>query len=83
MSGKRPIVLKDSENLKNIIIQVDLKENKTSVFSEFSAWENIALILEGLGATAQVCIRSGIPRAKVYNSIKEYILKSLPSYDDI
>ena len=81
MKNKIPIILEDSENVKNIIIQVNSKNNSTSVFSGFSAWENIALILEGLGATVQECIRLGIPRKKVYAAVKKYILKVLPTYD--
>lgn len=81
MKKKSPIVLKDSKDTRNIVIQVNLKKGFTSVFSGFSAWENIAFILEGLGATVQECIRQGIPRKEVYNAIKTYIIKVLPSYD--
>ena len=76
-----PIILKNSEDIKNIIIQVNSKNNSTSVFSGFSAWENIAYILEGLGATVQECIRQGISRREAYGAVKKYILKVLPSYD--
>ena len=81
MRKKTPITLEDSEDIKNIIIQVNSKNNSTSVFSGFSAWENIAYILEGLGTTVQECIRQGIARKNVYDAVKKYILKVLPSYD--
>lgn len=81
MKKKSPIVLKDSKDIRNIVVQVNLKKGFASVFSGFSAWENIAFILEGLGATVQECIRQGIPRKDVYNAIRRYILKALPSYD--
>jgi len=81
MKKKIPIILEDSQDIKNIIIQVNSKNSSTSVFSGFSAWENVAYILEGLGATVQECIRQGIPRKEVYNAVKKYILKVLPSYD--
>ena len=68
MNKKIPIVLEDSEGTRNIIIQVNLKNSSTSVFSGFSVWENIAFILEGLGATVQECIRQGMPRKNVYGA---------------
>ena len=81
MRKKIPIILEDSEDIKNIVIQVNSKNNSTSVFSGFSAWENISFILEGLGATVQECIRQGISKKEVYTAVKKYILKVLPSYD--
>ena len=81
MKKKVPIILEDSEDVKNIVIQVNSKNNSTSVFSGFSAWENIAFILEGLGATVQECVRQGISRGDVYGAVKKYILKVLPNYD--
>ena len=58
MKKDTPIVLKDSENVRNIVVRVDLEENKTTVFSGFSPWENLALLLEALGTTAQKCIKA-------------------------
>lgn len=81
MKKKNTIVLEDNEDIRNVIIQVNLKKGLTSVFSGFSAWENIAFILEGLGATVQECIRGGIPKRKVYDAVRKYLFKVLPSYD--
>lgn len=75
-----PIVLKDSEDVRNIVVRVDLKENETTVFSGFSPWENLALLLEALGATAQKCISDGISKKQVYEAIKDYMVKVLSSY---
>lgn len=75
-----PITLKDSKDVQNIVIQVNLKKNTTSVFSGFSAWENLALILEGLGVTAEKCIQEGISKKRVFETIKEYMMKVLVSY---
>ena len=80
MKKDMPVILKDSENVRNIVVKVDLKENKTTVFSGFSPWENLALLLEALGATAQKCIKDGIDRKRVYDAIKEYMVKVLSSY---
>ena len=50
---EEPVVVRDNENQKHVFIQVNLKKGNTQVMSNFSAWENLALILEGLGATIQ------------------------------
>lgn len=75
-----PIIIKDDEHMRNIMVQVNLKKNTTTVFSGFSAWENLALLLEALAVTAEQCIHEGIDKKKVYDAIKEYIMQVLPSY---
>lgn len=75
-----PIVIKDSEDIKNILIQVNLKNGSTSVLSPFSAWENLALIMEALGVTAEKCLHEGISKKQVYEGIKSYLVKVLSSY---
>lgn len=77
---KTKIVLEDDKNVKNIVIQVHLKNNYTTVFSGFSSWENLAFIMEGLGATVQECVRSGISKKKVYDQVKKYIVEVLNNY---
>ena len=81
MKKKPTIILEDSKKVKNIVIQVNLKENTTTVISAFSAWENLALIMEGLGVTAQKCIKEGISKGKVYGQIKKYVVDVLSSYE--
>ena len=82
MKKDMPVILKDSENVRNIVVKVDLKENKTTVFSGFSPWENLALLLEALGATVQKCIKDGISKKQVYGAIKEYMVKVLSTYEN-
>ncbi len=82
MKKNIPIILKDGKNVRNIVVKVDLKENKTTVFSGFSPWENLALLLEALGATVQKCIKDGISKKKVYDAIKEYMVKVLSNYEN-
>lgn len=72
--------LKDSKKVRNIIIQVNLKNSSTTVFSGFTAWENLALIMEGLGVTAEKCIDEGIDQKEVYKAIQDYLIKVLTSY---
>ena len=73
----KKLVIKDDKNLKNLFIQVNLKKKSTSVLSNFSAWENLAYILEALGVTAQKCIKDGKKENEVYQVIKDYIVKVL------
>ena len=75
-----PIPIRDSKDIKNIIIQINLKNNTTSILSAFSAWENLALIMEALGTTAQKCIQEGIDKKQVYRAINDYLGKALNSY---
>lgn len=75
-----PVIIKDSENLRNIFIQVDLKKGKTSILSSFSAWESLAFIMEALALTAQKCIDEGIAKKQVYEAIKKYLVEVLDSY---
>ena len=82
MMKKKPvIILEDSKKVKNIVIQVNLENNSTTVFNSFSAWENLALILEGLGVTVQKCIKEGINKNKVYSQVKKYIIEVLSGYE--
>ena len=80
MRNKTKITIQDSDNVRNIFIQINLKENKTSVLSSFSAWENLALIMEALGVTISECIKEGIGKKHVYRAIKKYLMKVLGNY---
>lgn len=74
------VILKDSKDIRNVVIQVDFKNNRTSVFSGFSAWDNLAYIMEGLAVTAEQCIRKGIPKKQVYQEIADYLVRALGEY---
>ena len=75
-----PVLLKDSKYVQNIIININLKSQETKVISNFSAWENLALIMEGLAVTAEQCVVEGIPRKEVNQAITDYLMKVLPAY---
>ena len=83
MKKEIPIVIKDNKQLKHIFIQINLKNNTTLVFSSFSSWENLALIMEALAITVQKCIREGISRKQVYAAVKNYLIKVLGNYEII
>ena len=83
MKKKTSLILKDDKYTRNIVIQINLKKNTTSVFSSFSSWENLALIMEGLSITAQKCINEGINKKQVYGAIENYLMKVLGNYEII
>lgn len=74
------IIVKDDDNLRNIFIQVNMKKNTATVLSSFSAWENLVYILEGLGATAQECIREGKSKGEVKEAIDSYLKEVIKTY---
>lgn len=81
MKRKDALIIEDSENAKNIFIKVNLKNNTTRVFSNFSSWENLAFIMEGLSVTAQKCIQEGMNKKQVYGAIKNYLMQVLGNYE--
>lgn len=83
MKKQTAITIKDSKDIKNLFIQVNLKNNTTLVFSSFSSWENLAFIMEALAVTAQKCIEEGISKEQVYEAIKTYITEVLGNYEII
>lgn len=81
MKNEKPLIIKDDGHTKNIFIQLNSKNQTTSVFSNFSSWENLCLIMEALAVTAQKCINDGIEAKKVYGAIREYLIKVLGDYE--
>lgn len=81
MKKDKPIVIiRDSKDQRNIVISINLKQGTTTVFSGFSAWENLALLLEALAVTAEKCTQEGIEKDKVYGAIKDYLIKVFGNY---
>jgi len=80
MKSETPIIVKDNKNQKHILIQVNLRKSNTQVISNFSAWENLALIMEALGATSQQCLSEGYSREKIMDEIDKYLEKVLKGY---
>ena len=80
MPKPTPIIIKDNDKIRNILIQLDFEGQKTAVLSNFSAWENLAIIMEALAVTAQKCIDEGISKRKVDEAIKKYLAESLDTY---
>ena len=76
----KEIIFKDTDKVKHIIVQVDLKKNKTQIVSAFDAWENIALLLEGVGMQAEACLQEGMSKDEIYKGITDYLMKTLTAY---
>lgn len=74
------VVIQDSDEVQNIFIQMNLKKGTAMVLSNFSAWDNLAYLMEALGVTAAQCISEGIPKLKVYDAIKSYMMNMLGEY---
>lgn len=74
------IVIKDDDSLKNILIQVNMEKNTATVLSNFTAWENLTYILEGLGASAQECVREGKSKKEVKEAIDVYLKVVIKTY---
>lgn len=77
MTKIKQVLIKDNESIKNILVQVNLKKNSVSVVSNFSAWENLALIMEALGITAEQCVKEGIDKEQVNREIQRYLAEVL------
>ena len=81
MPNETPIEIRDNENQKHILVQVNLEKGNTQVLSNFSAWENISYLCEALGATYQQCVSEGISKNKTKKAIEEYLKKVFEAYD--
>lgn len=79
-NAPQKVVIQDNDEVQNIFVQMNLKNGTTMVLSNFSAWDNLAYLMEALGVTAAQCISEGIPRSKVYEEIKNYLMKVLEDY---
>lgn len=78
---KKVMTLADNNDVKNVIIQVNLKNGTTMVVSGFNAWDNLAYIMEALAVTAEQCVTEGVEKQEVYKEITEYLKDVLPSYE--
>lgn len=66
--------------MKTLHLQVDVENNQTTIMSDYSAWENIALLLEGVAMSMQKCIEEGMPKEDVYKGTTDYFMKAVGEY---
>lgn len=72
-----PVVIEDSEDIKNVLVQIDLKNSQVAVISNYSAWDNMAYLLEGVSVVVEKCVLEGMERKVVLRELKEYLIKAL------
>ena len=70
---KKQLTIQDTDDLKNIFIQIDVKKGKVIVLSNFSAWENLAFLMEAFVTTAAIFEEEGITKKKIHQAINSYL----------
>lgn len=73
------VPVQDSENIKNVLVQVNLKTSQATVISNSNAWDNMAYLLEGVAITVKKCVQEGKERKVVLKELNEYLSKALAS----
>lgn len=81
-SKTKKLIIQDSADIKNVLLQFDLKSGRVMVYSNFSAWDNLAYLLEGAGMMAQECFREGKSKEEVLEEINDYLEKVLQDYEE-
>ncbi len=72
-----PVIIQDSEDIKNVLVQINLKTSQVTVISNYSAWDNMAYLLEGVSVTVEKCVQEGMERKAVLKELKENLIKAL------
>ncbi len=76
----KKIIAKDSDKVKNVLLQVNLESGRVIIHSSFSSWDNLAYLLEGVGLMAKACLQEGMSKEEVPNEINDYLEKVLQDY---
>lgn len=76
-NGATPVIIQDSEEIKNVLVQLNFKTSQVSVISNYSAWDNMSYLLEGVGISVAKCVKEGIPRKVALKELKDYLSKVL------
>lgn len=72
-----PVIIQDSKDIKNVLIQINLKTSQVTVISNYSAWDDMAYLLESISVTVEKCVKEGMERKTVLKELKRYLVKSL------
>lgn len=80
ISQDNELRIEDTKQVRHVLVRVELKTRKTVVMSNFSAWENMSLLLEAVGATGQQCIAEGMSRLRVVKAARHYLEKIIRAY---
>lgn len=71
------VIIQDTEEIKNVLVQINLKTSQIAVISNYSAWDNMAYLLEGVSVTVEKCVKEGMERKVVLKELREYLIKAL------
>lgn len=80
MDKDQPLVIKDTKDIHNIFVQLNLKRGTTMIYSNFSAWENLSYLLEAVGVTIEQCVSEGIDRKEVHKELSKYMIQIIDAY---
>ena len=71
------VIVQDTEEIKNVLVQINIKTSQIAVISNYSAWDNMAHLLEGVSVTVEKCVKEGMERKVVLKELREYLIKAL------
>lgn len=83
MSESKQVVLQDNENIKYVIVEVDLKSNKTRIMSSLSLWGNIRVFASSIGVSYRKMIADGENPITTYKMLEKIIVEMLETDYDI
>jgi hypothetical protein len=76
-----PILIKDSKDVMNVLVQINVKKGIVGVISGFTPLENLILLIEGLGMTIERCCDDGMDRKEVFKVMNTYLIKCIGNYE--
>lgn len=78
-----PIRLKDSEDIKHVIIEIDLKNNGTKIMSGLTLWGNIKVLASCIGVSYRKLLADGENPITTYKMLERVIVEMLDTDYDI
>lgn len=76
------IIIGEDEDIISVVVQVDEEDLSTTVYSDYSAEENIDILLEAVGANAQELIEQGRDRQDVIEELRDTLEQIIDGYLD-
>lgn len=78
-----PIRLKDSEDIKHVIVEIDLKNNRTRIMSGLAPWGNIKVMASCIGVSYRKLLADGENPITTYKMLERVIVEMLDTDYDI
>lgn len=72
-----PIRLKDSEDIKHVIVEIDLKNNRTRIMSGLAPWGNIKVMASCIGVSYRKLLADGENPITTYKMLERIIVEML------